>query len=424
MEAGDPKTGEADFDDPEVLSEVATLARAGQFLTDRGIALTQAGQTSFLSALVREFWAATKTLERRARGDWGPDQHLDQLGPPPNLSAATSPSPNGQRSGAVIGRTSRVQLPSAAELFERSCKDRQLKPSTISAQRGVFSALDKEDWRASAWDAQQWLDGLVTSRQPQTVRNKWLAPAHALFEWVRRKRLKGPDGRLLVETNPFAGCSITVPKRRSTRVTKKAFTDEEIQIILRASTALGAPVEPPEATQRWVPWILAYTGARSGEITQLRVQDIELHRACGPVLLITPDAGSVKTDEARPVPIHTHLIEMGLLNYLAAVEARLGKSAPLFYHPQTKPSSKHPAVRAREKLAEWVRGQGIKDKGVQPLHGLRHTFLTRATRARIDPRIRDEIVGHAPRTVADRYEHPSPEAMAAAMCKFPRYEVE
>jgi integrase len=84
----------------------------------------------------------------------------------------------------------------------------------------------------------------------------------------------------------------------------------------------------------------------------------------------------------------------------------------------------HPAVGARKQLAEWVRAQGIKDKGVQTLHGLRHTFLTRATRARIDPRIRDEIVGHVPRTVADQYEHPSIEDMAEALQRFPPYEVE
>jgi integrase len=428
-EAGDPQTREADFADPEVLSEVDTLARASQFLTDRGVALTPAGRTIFLSAVVREFLEATKTLERAAGGDRGRDHHLDQLEPSPlstlGPAVATSPSrPNGHRSEAVTGgRTGRARLPSAMALFELSCGDRSLKPSTIIDHRCVFTALDKEDWRAPEWDAQHWLDTLVTSRKPQTVRTKWLSPAHALFNWVRRKRIKDAEGRLLVETNPFEGCSITVPKRRITRATGKAFTDEETQTILRASTALGAPVGPPEAMQRWVPWLLAYTGARGGEITQLRVQDIEQHRACGPALLITPDAGTQKTDKARLVPIHLHLIEMGLLDYVAAVEARLGKSGPLFYRPRTKPSSRHPAVRAREKLAEWVRGQGIKDKGVQPLHGLRHTFLTRATRARIDPRIRDEIVGHVPRTVADQYEHPSIEDMAVALKHFPRYEV-
>jgi hypothetical protein len=83
--AGDPEAAEADFDDPDVLSEVATVARADQFLTDRGMALTQAGRTSFLTALVRQYLAAIALLERRARGDWSPDKHLDRLASSPNL---------------------------------------------------------------------------------------------------------------------------------------------------------------------------------------------------------------------------------------------------------------------------------------------------------------------------------------------------
>src|SRR5215470_2984018 len=42
--AGDPETGEADFDDPDVLWGIDIEARASQFLTDRGVALTQAGR--------------------------------------------------------------------------------------------------------------------------------------------------------------------------------------------------------------------------------------------------------------------------------------------------------------------------------------------------------------------------------------------
>jgi integrase len=413
-----PETREVDFDDPEVLSAIDTETRASQFLADRGIALTQAGRTRFLSAVVKEFLAATETLERRARGDWGRDQHLDQLAPSETLSpVVTALSSNGQRSKAA------PQLLSAVALFEAYCKDRALKPSTISGQRCVFTALDKADWRALEWDAQQWIDALVTSRKPQTVRLKWLAPARALFNWAILKRLKDAEGRRLVETNPFKDCSVTVPKRSITRPTGRAFADDEIKTILCASTALGAPMELPAATKRWVPWVLAYTGARVGEITQLRAQDIE-QRNCGPVLRITPDAGPVKTDKVRLVPIHSHLVEMGLMDYVAAVEARLGKQAPLFYHPQTKPSSKPPAVTVSVQLGSWVRGLGISDPDVQPNHGWRHTFLTRATRARIDPRIRDEIVGHVPRTVADQYEHPSIEDMAEALKRFPRYEPE
>jgi integrase len=414
-----------DFDHPEVLEIFDTETRASQFLTDRGVVLTEAGRTSFLFAVAREFLAATKTLERRARGDWGPDQHLDQLAPSPNLSPATSLSPNGQRSEAAAGgRASRTQLPSAVEIFEASCKDRHIKPSTIIGQRCVFTALDMEDWRAPEWDAQQWLNALITPRRkPQTVRTKWLAPAHAVFNWAIRKRWKDAHGRRLVETNPFKDCSVTVPKKSITRETGKAFNDDEIKTILRASGALGSPTDPWGAAKRWVPWLCAYSGARVGELTQLRVQDIE-QRTCGPVLRITPDAGPVKTDKARTVPIHPHLVERGLLEYVEAVQARLGKHGPLFFRPPARPPRKHPAIRVSARLARWVRGLGVTDPGIQPNHAWRHTFRTRASRAGIEKRIRDEICGHAPGTVADGYEHPTVEDMAVQLKRFPRYEVE
>jgi hypothetical protein len=326
---GAEQTGHVfDFDHPEVLEIFDSETSASQ-LTDRGFVLTEAGRTSFLFAVARDFVVATKTLERRARGDWGPDKHLDQLAPSPNLSPATSPPPNGQRCEAVAGgRANRTQLPSAVALFDAYIKDKQPKPSTIHRWRSVFTALDIEDWRAPHWDAQQWLDGLVGTgtppRKPITVHDIWLSAARAVFGWAIRKRRKDAEGRLLVDTNPFGGCSVTVLNRPITRETGKAFNDDEIKTILRASAALGNPTEPRGATRRWVPWLCAYTGARVGELTQLRVQDIE-QRTCGPVLRITPDAGTVKTDKARTVPIHPHLVEMGLLEYVEAVGARLGK---------------------------------------------------------------------------------------------------
>jgi hypothetical protein len=208
-------------------------------LTDRGRALTQAGRTRFLSALVREFLTATELLERRARGDWGPDQHLDQLAPSPNLSPAlaASSSSNGQR------RAQPHSDATAVALFEAYIRDTQRKPRTVERWRCVFTALDQENWRAPGWDAQQWLDGLVGTgtppRKPITVRDTWLSAARAVFNWAIRKRLRDAKGRRLVETNPFDGCSVTVPKRPVTR--KKVFTHDEMQVILSAALTIEVP---------------------------------------------------------------------------------------------------------------------------------------------------------------------------------------
>jgi integrase len=423
--AGDDETGEADFNDPEVLSAIDTETRASQFLIDRGIALTQAGQTSFLSAVAREFLAATETLERRARGDWGPDQHLDELAPPPNLSpVVTSPSTNGQRTG---GGTTRTQLPSAVALFEAYCQDKLPAASTINRWRCVFAALDALPAQEAVRDqagAQRWLDGLKTAdRSARTVRDIWLSACTTVFGWGVR------HGR--IEVNPFKDCVVEVPRRVSTRETGKAFNAEAMIIL---SAALRVEVLPIgrrgwqwSATRRWVPWLCAYTGARVGEITQCRAGDIE-QRPHGPVLRITPDAGTVKTGKARWVPLHPRLVEMGLLDCVAAVEALLGKQAPLFYRPPSRPSSnpnyRGPAVKARDRLAKWVRGLGVDDADIQPNHGWRHSFKTRASRAGIEVRMRDAICGHAPRTTADDYEHPTVEDMAEALKRFPRYELE
>jgi integrase len=75
----------------------------------------------------------------------------------------------------------------------------------------------------------------------------------------------------------------------------------------------------PTACRRWVPWLCAYTGARVGELTQLRAGDVQARQ--GPagsiwVLRLTPDAGTIKTGRARTVPLHADLVRL---------EARVGR---------------------------------------------------------------------------------------------------
>jgi hypothetical protein len=88
------------------------------------------------------------------------------------------------------------------------------------------------------------------------------------------------------------------------------------------------------------------------EITQLRAEDFRREMGVW-VFKITPEAGSTKTGEARLVPIHEHLIDQGILDFVA------DKHGPLFYNPirGRGGSVAHPLyVRIGQKLAEWVRG--------------------------------------------------------------------
>ena len=60
---------------------------------------------------------------------------------------------------------------------------------------------------------------------------------------------------------------------------------------------------------------LAYTGARVGEITQLRKEDV-IDRDGAHAIRMTPEAGTIKTAETRVVPFHEHLIAQGFLKFV------------------------------------------------------------------------------------------------------------
>jgi integrase len=142
---------------------------------------------------------------------------------------------------------------------------------------------------------------------------------------------------------------------------------------------------------------------------------------------LTPAAGTIKTGKPRSVPLHAHLIEQGFLNFV-----RDRGAGPLFYNEKRKEDGntfdplnpkRHPAEVVRRRLADWVRKLGVTDDELSPMHAWRHTFKARADRAGITERTSDYITGHAQRTVGAKYGAATVEDMAAALEKFPRYEI-
>lgn len=290
--------------------------------------------------------------------------------------------------------------------------------------RAVFRHLDKHfaDKPVDAItpdDAQHWAEQLLGKKaQPQTVNQIYCRAARTVFGWAVKTRK--------LTSNPFAGVGVTQPRKARTRETDE-FTGDEATLILSASLRYEkVPERVFDAARRWVPWLCAFTGARAGEITQLRGKDVVEQGGIW-VLKITPEAGTVKTGKPRMVPLHEHLIEQGFIDFVKAKG-----EGPLFYS-ETAPMkardddptnpSRPRAVKTRERIAEWVRKLGVTDKVIRPNHAWRHTFKRRAARTGIEAGIRDAICGHSPQSVADQYETPTVADMAEALKKFPRYEL-
>jgi integrase len=60
------------------------------------------------------------------------------------------------------------------------------------------------------------------------------------------------------------------------KVRSKGFSDDEARAILAAALNYGPGSERPctAFAKRWVPWLCAFTGARVGELAQLRREDL------------------------------------------------------------------------------------------------------------------------------------------------------
>jgi integrase len=378
-----------------VLAEVGETA---QFLALTQIALTRDARNLFLDFLYDDLAAALKRLLRLADGDYSSDKYAERF---PKVVEGTD-----------SGITS-------WQLFENWVAERKPAYGTIESWRYIFHALaehfaDRSAASLMPEEAASWVKGLITpKRSAATVKRTWLNAPKTVFHWALEQKH--------IRRNPFAGIKVTVPKRKQLRDTR-AFHADEASTILTASCAITNTRTVHEACKRWVPWLCAYTGARPGEMTQLRGVDV-MERDGIHAIRITPEAGTVKGGAARVVPLHEHLIAQGFLKF---IEGR-GRG-PLFYNPAepvisvdpTKQKKPRPA-QARQRLATWVRELGVSDPHISPNHAWRHTFKQRADRANITERMSDYITGHAHKSEGAGYGAPTLEDMAAALKKFPRY---
>jgi len=384
----------------EVYPVLADVGETAQFLAMKRLTLNAEGRQSFLYWLYDDLAAVLKKLKRLGKGDYGDDGYAKRF---PKFEATDA------------GDTPQ-------QLFDKWVAERKPAYGTIESWSYVFAALQEKFGGRSAGsitpdEARDWIRRLINSeRSAHTVKKTYLNACKTVFGWALEHKL--------VSRNPFADVKVTVAKRKQLRETQ-AFRPAEWRVVLTASLKITDTNSPDAATCRWIPWLCAYTGARVGEIAQLRKQDVT-EREGMPSLLITPEAGTVKSGRSRVVPLHEHLVSQGFLKFVSD-----HVDGPLFYSLARRRKrqdrakyKKPPYAQVRQRLAHWVRTLGVDDPQVQPNHAWRHTFKQIADRSGVSERMSDYITGHAHKSVGASYGAPTLEDMAEALKRFPRYVVE
>jgi|GEM_PF-810512 len=238
----------------------------------------------------------------------------------------------------------------------------------------------------------------VTREQGDSFRSWLQEPDRGISKKTARDRLTAIKSLLiyayrelgLIDKQPWEGLDIRVPKTP----TRRSWKDEELQ------TLFGQPLfqayDTPKGSKNgsdaayWIPLLGLYTGARIGELAQLRTTDITDEDGT-PVLRITDEDGKrLKTDASRrSIPIHPELIRLGLLEYAEAIrKTGHGSLWPILTLPPERPGLN---------ISNWF-GQYRRDSGLTEaypdFHSFRHLVRTRMSKAKIPEKVQDAITGH------------------------------
>lgn len=217
----------------------------------------------------------------------------------------------------------------------------------------------------------------------------------------------------LMRRSPWSGIEIayqTTHKRRP-------WTSDELSTFFNRPlhTAYELPQDRKAGADAayWIPLLGLYTGARVGELAQLRSIDIE-HDAGVPMLSITDEGEGqrVKTTAGiRKVPLHSELIRLGFLDYVA-IRRRDGNVS---LWPALPPRKGKPGGYFSHWFGVYRRSLGF---GKYPdFHCFRHTVRSQLANAGVAEALIDTLVGHevAGSTGAKVYTHRAPQALAEAI---------
>ena len=260
------------------------------------------------------FWQAMRDSfegrKRNVEGDYSPDAKSERFPEwtPPQAGKVATPV------------AAKVSIKGLVERWWVEAKATGRKPSThdnyANTIAGFVRYLGHDDAsRATRDNVVGFKDHRLATINPRnglpisarTVNDSDLVALKTIFGWAKA------NGKM--DSNPAEGVTIKLGKQPKLR--SKGFSQAEAEAILKAALRLSRGQEKPKtfAAKQWVPWLCAYTGTRVGELAQLRKEDI---RRDGKhwIATITPDAGTVKTNEARDVVLHGHLEELGFTAFV------------------------------------------------------------------------------------------------------------
>lgn len=274
--------------------------------------------------------------------------------------------------------------------------------------------------RAMGHEFSRWLTNLKGARKTASDRLKYVSSllkfACRELEWTERHPWEGIDIEYTTETE------------------RKPWAPEHIQgfFALPLFTSYALPQRAARAgadAAYWVPLLGLFTGARVGELVQLKVADIVQAEAVWCIDINEEEGKRLKTENSkRQVPIHSELIRLGFLDYIRDI-TRAGHAGlwPAMHLNEGKPSLGF-SRWFNESPRRAVRDAEGKPVDIPDFHSLRHLVRSTMAAANVPEPDQDLITGHATRgsTGTRVYRHTTMAKLRTAVeaIKYPTFVLE
>lgn len=220
---------------------------------------------------------------------------------------------------------------------------------------------------------------------------KHLDRLRTFFNWAVQRRE--------MTHNPLTGLRLQTTAEKYTH-TRRGFRPEELAALFDPERRASLCSSDPH--YYWIPTMALFTGARLGELAQLRVNDLDQVGDVWGIHITSESSKSLKNSQSRRfIPLPGRLLALGLLDY--ANEMKASGTFELF--PGGAVGSKN---GPGDKVSKWFnrtymrKACGLGD-GETSFHSFRHTFLSAADRLGLTETQSGALTGHAARSVQARH---------------------
>lgn len=224
-------------------------------------------------------------------------------------------------------------------------------------------------------------------------RDKRLTRAGAVIRWAKKKRLINDDfADLFRHPGPIEQNSYV------------AFDTRDLKALFESDHYKSGTFKTP--SEYWLPVLGLFTGARLNELCQLTVTDIGARDGIETISILDEESGKrLKTTASRRViPVHSKLIELGLLDYVS--EIKHGRLFPELPENPKKPGNF--ADKATELFTAYRRTCGVgglTGRSNKTFHSFRTTFIGALRKAEVPKDRRTRLAGHEYDDTQDKTYH-------------------